>query len=184
MIEGMTDVSDGSTTGATGPLARPGHEPLGRDLVFTAKAVREAFEATMADAGGSLGTWIVLNAVSDIGFVSQAMLASHVHLEGATMTHHLDRLETQGLVRRMPDPNDRRVRRIELTPEGERLYRDLLDAAGQFERRMLAGVTEDDEVVLQRALALIRANLQPERPAEARRPAGGGTSGGAPASRS
>ena len=26
------------------------------------------FEATMTDAGGSLGTWIVLNAVSDIGF--------------------------------------------------------------------------------------------------------------------
>ena len=84
----------------------------------------------------------------------------------------------------MPDPNDRRVRRIELTPEGERLYRDLLAAAGQFERRMLAGVTEDDQVVLQRALALIRGNLRPDGPAEARRPAGGGTSGGAPASRS
>ena len=44
MIEGMTDVSDRSTTGATGAPARPG-EPLGRDLVFTAKAVREAFDA-------------------------------------------------------------------------------------------------------------------------------------------
>src|SRR5436309_13016060 len=49
-------------------------EPFGRDLVFTAKAVREAFEDVMARAGGSLGIWIVLNAISDEGFVSHRIL--------------------------------------------------------------------------------------------------------------
>jgi MarR family transcriptional regulator for hemolysin len=139
-----------------------GIDPLGRDLVFTAKAVREAFEGALAEAGGSLGTWVVLNAVSDIGFVSQAVLASHVHLEGATMTHHVDRLEALGLVRRRPDPNDRRVRKIELTPAGEQLYRDLLAAAKGLEAKMNAGIGGQEQAALRRAFATIRANLAAE----------------------
>ena len=51
-------------------LSNP-HEPLLRHLVFTAKAVREGFEQTLTAAGGSLGTWIVLSALSDDGVVSQ-----------------------------------------------------------------------------------------------------------------
>ena len=134
-------------------------EPLGRDLVFTAKAVREAFEEALVQAGGSLGTWVVLNAVSDIGFVSQAVLASHVHLEGATMTHHVDRLEALGLVLRRADPSDRRVRKIELTAAGEQLYRDLLTAARALEATMNAGLGEQEQATLRRALATIRGNL-------------------------
>ena len=87
--------------------AAPHVEPLGRQLVFTAKAMREAFQETLTAAGGSLGTWIVLSALSDVGCMSQAALASHVHLEGATITHHVDRLETAGLVRRQLDRRDR-----------------------------------------------------------------------------
>ena len=48
------------------------NEPLGKQLVFTAKAVREAFEEALARAGGSLGTWVVLSALSHEGVISQA----------------------------------------------------------------------------------------------------------------
>lgn len=139
-------------------------DPLGRQLVFTAKAVREAFEAALAAAGGSLGTWIVLNAVSDIGFVSQAVLASHVHLEGATMTHHVDRLEALGLVRRQVDAKDRRVRRIELTPDGEQLYERLRAAATEFEQVMNDGLSDADQAALRNTLDRIRSNLEGPRP--------------------
>src|SRR5919201_6883829 len=98
------------------------YEPLGRQLVFTAKALRDAFEETLHDEGGSLGAWIVLNCLSDEGTISQRALAAHVHVEGATMTHHIDRLERLGLVRRQLDPADRRVRRNEVTEEGRQLH--------------------------------------------------------------
>src|SRR5260221_13159943 len=103
-------------------------EPLGRQLVFTAKAMRSAFEGALVAAGGSLGTWIVLGALTDVGCVTQAALASHVHLEGATITHHVDRLEAAGLVRRRLDPADRRVRMLELTATGAELHARLLGA--------------------------------------------------------
>ena len=112
-------------------LSNP-REPLGRHLVFTAKAVREGFEQTLAAAGGSLGTWIVLSALSDDGVVNQTVLASRIHVEGATITHHVDRLEKLGLVRREIDAKDRRVRKIELTPDGVRLHKSLLAAHGDL----------------------------------------------------
>ena len=115
-------------------------EPLGRQLAFTAKAMREAFEDTLAEAGGSLGTWVVLNALSASGIVNQSVLAHHVRLEGATITHHVDRLEELGLVLRRLDPKDRRVRRLELTPAGETLYAKLLTAAKEFEAAVFEGL--------------------------------------------
>jgi MarR family transcriptional regulator for hemolysin len=134
-------------------------EPLGRQLVFTAKAMREAFEDALTAAGGSLGTWIVLNALSDVGCMNQAALASHLHLEGATITHHIDRLEAAGLVGRHLDPNDRRVRRLELTPAGTELHTRLLTAVIELQRHVLAGLGNAERAALQKTLATIQANL-------------------------
>jgi MarR family transcriptional regulator for hemolysin len=139
--------------------ASPRVEPLGRQLVFTAKAMREVFEETLTAAGGSLGTWIVLSALSDVGCMSQTALASHIHLEGATITHHIDRLEAAGLVRRQLDPNDRRVRRLELTEAGTELHSRLLAAVIELQQLVLAGLTAPDRAALQKALDTIQSNL-------------------------
>jgi MarR family transcriptional regulator for hemolysin len=145
-------------------------EPLARDLVFTAKEIREAFEGEMARAGGSLGIWIVLNAISAEGFVSHRILASHAHVDGATITYHVDRAEKLGLVQREVDPDDRRVKRLRLTPEGELLYAELWTVARTFEARVMDGVTDAEQARLRRTLAKLRANLAaPSGEAPARR---------------
>lgn len=133
--------------------------PLGRDLVFTAKELREAFEDAMERAGGSLGTWIVLNAIHREGLVSHSVLATHAHVDGATITYHVDRAEKQGLVQREPDPDDRRVKRLRLTPAGERAYTELWAAASAFQEEVMAGISEAEQTRLRRTLAKVRANL-------------------------
>jgi MarR family transcriptional regulator, transcriptional regulator for hemolysin len=140
-------------------VALPTIEPVGRQLVFTAKAMRAAFEDALERAGGSMGSWIVLNALSETGCCSQAALASHVHLEGATITHHVDRLEAAGLVRRQLDPSDRRVRMLELTDAGAELYERLLAAVLQLQAAVMAGLTLADRAALGRSLGVIQANL-------------------------
>ncbi len=137
----------------------PKHEPLGRQLVFTAKAMREAFEDLLASQGASLPTWVVLSGIADVGSVTQAALAGHVHLEGATITHHVDRLEAAGLVRRQLDPGDRRVRLLELTHAGTELHARLLGAVIQLQRQVMAGIDAADLAALARCLAAIDANL-------------------------
>jgi MarR family transcriptional regulator for hemolysin len=133
--------------------------PLGRDIVFLAKEVRVAFEGMLARAGGSLGTWVVLSALTQGGLVPQKVLASHVHIEGATMTHHLDRLEAQGLVRRVVHSEDRRVRHVEPTAAGKRLYTKLFAVAQEFDRAMTAGLGDADKAELRRLLGTIAANV-------------------------
>lgn len=134
-------------------------EPLGRDLVFTAKEIREAFEQAMERAGGSLGIWIVLNAIKATGLVSHSILASHAHVDGATITYHVDRAEKLGLVQREVDPADRRVKRLRLTPDGERVYKELGVAARTLEARVMTGINEAEQARLRRTLAKLRANL-------------------------
>jgi MarR family transcriptional regulator for hemolysin len=146
-------------------------EPFGRDLVFTAKALREAFEDVMERAGGSLGTWIVLNAISDEGFVSHSILATRAHVDGATITYHVDRAEKLGLVQREVDPEDRRVKLLRLTPEGERVHKELWSAARAFEAQVMTGITDAEQARLRRTLAKVRANLAaPPGEAPASRP--------------
>src|SRR5579884_793069 len=108
-------------------------EPLGRQLVFTAKAMRASFEDALEAAGGTLATWVVLGALGEEGgAISQSVLASKVRLEGATITHHVDRLEALGLVA----------------------------AATAFEARALAGLSADERATLRALLARIGANLR------------------------
>ncbi|MHB8470550.1 MAG: MarR family winged helix-turn-helix transcriptional regulator [Gaiellaceae bacterium] len=133
--------------------------PLGRQLVFAAKALREAFEDALERAGGSLGTWIILSALDDQGVVNQSALASHAHVEGATITHHVDQLERLGLVRRVADPSDRRVRKIEPTPAGIALHKRMLAEAKRFEAKTFAGVSEAEREQLRRTLERIKSNL-------------------------
>lgn len=140
-----------------------GVEPLGRKLVFTAKALRDAFERSLVEAGGSLGTWIVLNAISDEGFISQKALASRAQVDGATITHHVDRAEAKGLVRRSVDPADRRVRRLELTDEGKRLHRRLVAVATELDAALFEGLDERARDGLRRGLEAVRANLEARR---------------------
>jgi MarR family transcriptional regulator for hemolysin len=121
--------------------------------------MRDAFEDMLRASGASLSTWIVLSSLSEQGVVSQKDLATHVRLDGATMTHHIDRLEQQGLVRRVMDPADRRVRRIEATPDGERLHEQLVASAQEFERTVFAGVTEAERERVRKVLERIDSNL-------------------------
>jgi MarR family transcriptional regulator, transcriptional regulator for hemolysin len=134
-------------------------EPVGRQLVFTAKSMREAFEDMLAAEGATLPSWVVLSGLADVGCVTQGALATHVHLEGATITHHVDRLEKAGLVRRQLDPDDRRVRRLELTDAGAELHARLLGAVIRLQQRVLAGIDPSDMAALARCLEIIQANL-------------------------
>jgi MarR family transcriptional regulator, transcriptional regulator for hemolysin len=94
-------------------------EHLGRVLAMTAKVAREAFDADLNDVGSSLNAYIILKHVDFYPGLSQRQLAAILGIEGPTFTHHLDRLTVDGLLRRVPYPDDRRAYCVELTPEGK-----------------------------------------------------------------
>jgi DNA-binding MarR family transcriptional regulator len=69
--------------------------------------------------------------------MSTHRLAEAIGVSLATLTGIIDRLEARGLVRRSLDPNDRRVRRIDLTIEGRTLVNDISELGRERKRELL-----------------------------------------------
>ena len=137
----------------------PRGTPIGRQLASTAKAVSRAFGDALAAAGGSEHVWLILLALKTQENANQRALAAAIGFQGATLTHHLNAMEDDGLVTRRRDPQNRRVHVVELTPEGDAAFHRMRSAAVEFDRR-LRGDLPDDE--LQRVAAVLdqlRANV-------------------------
>ena len=90
-------------------------EHVGRVLAMTAKVAREAFDEKLVSAGSSLNSYVILKHADFYPGLSQRQLASLLGIEGPTLTHHLDRLTADGLLRRVRHP---RAYCVELTAEG------------------------------------------------------------------
>jgi MarR family transcriptional regulator for hemolysin len=118
--------------------------PIGLQLTRTARAVSNAFERAMAEAGGSASIWQVLLLVRSKKWDTQSSLAEAMGVTGATLTHHLNAAERQGLVRRWREPDNRRVQRVELTPEGVALFDRLRAVAQRHDARLRATFTQEE----------------------------------------
>ena len=75
------------------------------------------------------------------------------------MTKRLTALESRGLVRRDPDPNDGRSTTVSLTPAGERLVDEVLPELVANEERMLSDLAPGDRESLARLLAELALSL-------------------------
>ena len=139
---------------------RPDGPPVGLQLAVTAKAVSRAFNAALADAGGSVPIWLVLSSLKSEPRRTQLDLARAVGIEGPTLTRHLDGLEQSGLVARHRDPGDRRAVRVELTDEGERLFAALRKAVIAFNKRLTAGFDDPELIRLQQTMTRLQHNVR------------------------
>jgi MarR family transcriptional regulator for hemolysin len=139
-------------------VPRPTGEPIGLELTRTSKILRRALDDALAAVGGSLATWLVLVSLEANAHAMQRELAEAVGIEGPTLTHHLNRMETAGLVTRDRDPGNRRVHRVALTPEGEQAFERMLGAVTEFDRRLRAGLTDAQVDELSGLLAHLRHN--------------------------
>jgi MarR family transcriptional regulator for hemolysin len=134
--------------------------PIGLRLARTARAVSQAFERAMAEAGGSASAWQVLLLVRSGQWGTQSRMAEAMGVTGATLTHHLNGLERQGLVRRWREASNRRVQLVELTPEGEALFDRLREVAVAHDRRLRAGFGEAELIELARLLDRLEENVR------------------------
>jgi MarR family transcriptional regulator for hemolysin len=141
-------------------IPRPVVEPIGLQVTRTAKVLSRAFDDALAEAGGSLPTWLVLVSLKNKVPGAQRELADAVGIEGPTLTHHLNRMEAAGLVTRRRDPENRRVHLVELTADGEALFRRLRAAVTAFDGELRQGISENQLATLRRLLGRLRSNAE------------------------
>ena len=140
---------------------RPTTEPIGLEVSRTGRALSKAFNDALVEAGGSLPQWLVLTALKRGDHTMQRELAAAIGIEGATLTHHLNRMEADGLVRRERGADNRRNQLVALTPAGEALFTTLLGAVVTFDTELRRGLTAEELSVVRSVLGRLRENAVP-----------------------
>jgi MarR family transcriptional regulator, transcriptional regulator for hemolysin len=124
-----------------------------------ARLVSRAFDDALAEAGGSLPVWLVLLNVTINPRASQRELADAVGVREATLTHHLNAMENDGLLTRRRDPGNRRIHIVELSEAGKALFLRLRDAAISFDGQLRQGLDDPDLERLGRLLDHLAGNV-------------------------
>ena len=145
-----------------GPMPAPRTPPIGLHLAAAARAVSRAFDEALGEAGGSMPVWLVLLNLKMRGqMANQRELAAAVGIREATLTHHLNAMESDGLLTRRRDPGNRRVHVVELTEAGEAAFARLRDAALAFDRRLRRGIGAGELSAFEDVLNRLAANVAP-----------------------
>ena len=100
------------------------------------RRINRMLDETLAEVGLDHGEYKVLSFLSQSGppFRSTpGRLAKRMELSSGAMTNRLDRLEEADLVRRLPDPEDRRSVVVELTDHGRETIQKMVGAQAQKE---------------------------------------------------
>lgn len=138
---------------------RPASPPIGLHLARAARLVSRAFDDALSQAGGSTPAWLVLLNLKIRPTANQRELAEAVGIREATLTHHLNAMEKDGLLTRRRDQNNRRVHLVELTSAGEAAFLRLRNTAVEFDQRLRQGITAAELASLQRILDQLAANV-------------------------
>jgi MarR family transcriptional regulator for hemolysin len=139
---------------------KPVVPPIGLDLARTAKHCSRAFDDALAAVGGSQPVWLILISLKTQRLRNQRELADAVGIQGATLTHHLNAMEADGLVTRRRDPDNRRIHLVELTDTGEALFHRLRATVVEFDQRLRSGLSEKDMTTFSRILTKLRENVR------------------------
>ncbi|MDZ7812497.1 MAG: MarR family transcriptional regulator [Ideonella sp.] len=105
-----------------------------------------------------------LQAVANTPGLDQRSLAARIGLDTSTLANVVDRLETRGWMQRNASPEDKRVRLLSLTHEGEQLLTGVLPDMHRAQERILAPLPKAERKEFMRMLrTLVDANNELSR---------------------
>jgi DNA-binding MarR family transcriptional regulator len=132
----------------------PGHHIRRLQQIAVAIFLQET-EAT----GVTPVQYAALQTVANSPGTDQRTLARSIGFDTSTIAGVVDRLEARGLLLRSASPDDRRVRLLSLTPEGQALLDEVTPGMQRAQLRMLAPLPKAERAEFMRMLrVLVTAN--------------------------
>jgi len=140
----------------------PDLDPLTEGIVeriqILAKALDTSQEENLAESGLDRRSFHVLGKLRTAGPPYRrpaGQLAMHMRLSSGAMTNRLDRMEAAGLIRRVPDPTDRRGTLIEPTEAGHAIWEKTVGTQAMREARIASVLDAKDRAELHRLLRVL-----------------------------
>jgi DNA-binding MarR family transcriptional regulator len=107
------------------------------------QACMKAFEITSAQAGALLNLPVK-------GTMMMNELSNAAEVDTSTMTRMVDQLVEKGLALRYADAKDRRLVRVGLTPQGQKMCTELKEVLASYYMESLEDITEPErEIIVQ-----------------------------------
>ncbi|AOB27634.1 MULTISPECIES: MarR family winged helix-turn-helix transcriptional regulator [Bordetella] len=127
-------------------------------IKLVSNSLNRMLDLEMAPLGLTAMQWRPLAMIATGRADTPAELARLINVDTGAMTRTLDRLEAKGLLRRVRSQEDRRVIKIELTPEGLAKAREIPAYIAKVLNHHLRGFSTEEVAQLQHMLRRIIAN--------------------------
>lgn len=144
-------------------MPAPTYDPDTLGFLFgdIARMFRAQIDLRIADAGFGLtaGEARTLVQAARLGEVRQNVLAERMGVEAMTVSSYLDRLEAQGFIERIADPDDRRAKLVRLTDSSVEALERMRGIGLGLRADTLHTLTPENHALLIDMLKTIRSNL-------------------------
>jgi DNA-binding MarR family transcriptional regulator len=134
-----------------------------------ARLIRTAFDRRVRELGITRAQWLLLTRLHRHPGVSQSELAELMEVERASAGRMIDRMEANGWIERRAQNGDRRVKRVYLTEEAERVHRRIWRVAEDTVENALSDLSSAEAAQLMRLLGRVKATLLEDADRPARR---------------
>jgi DNA-binding MarR family transcriptional regulator len=129
-----------------------------------ARLYRRRLDQRAQALGLTSAQWRVLATIARTEFLNleplnQATLADQMDMEAITLSRHIDRMETAGLIERRANPTDRRAYQLFLTEAARPLVGSFRTISAGCLADVLVGVSEDDIKLVTDVLNRIHLNI-------------------------
>jgi DNA-binding MarR family transcriptional regulator len=139
------------------------HESLGYQVNQLARLLAHALAVRIAPYGVVPGQFAQLLALFEEDGLTQRELCDRVRIEQATMANTLQRMQRDGLVRCVADPDDKRRMRVYLTEKARAIEPELVAAARSLNADATDGLTDAEVTQYLDLTARVMKNLEAGR---------------------
>ncbi|WP_312182042.1 MarR family winged helix-turn-helix transcriptional regulator [Arthrobacter sp.] len=139
-------------------------EPVPGDLAWNLGTVAGCYQARLEDVltgmPGGLRGFQVVSAVVHHAPENQQALGARVGIDRTVLTYLLDTLVAAGSVERIPDPADRRARKVIATDAGRETLTRCEQLVAETERELLAGLGDGEAAMFEALLRRLAASVK------------------------
>jgi MarR family transcriptional regulator for hemolysin len=149
---------------APGATTAPVPGDMGWNLGMVLRGYQGLFEAAVADMPAGIRGFQVLSTVVHKDPPNQQALGAHLAIDRTVLTYLLDTLVEAGVVERVPDPADRRARRVIATESGRHMLAAYESRVAVAEADLMAGLEKEDAETLGILIGRLARNVHRAQP--------------------
>lgn len=133
-----------------------------KDLRYISGIIKQKGREILSDFTITPPQFVALQWLFEEGDMTIGELSNKMYLACSTTTDLVDRMEKNNLVKRVKDPNDRRVVRIHLLEEGERIIEEVIKKRQDYLKEVLKNSSHNEVLFLKDNLMKLHHDMRGE----------------------